>query len=170
MDDFQKIDMFFHFLFLQPVSVQFFQICRFHTFTPLFIPVTPSLDKKLPPPVHKVERNQSVRAWHRNWRERSISWNKCDWRSSYQLTVRAQHCSSHRRRRLPHFPSLLLLVSRNGKAFSLQPLWAGSQPAAMAPIHNCRIEGSPKLKALLSLRLVATERWSGRLISLCCLG
>lgn len=116
------------------------------------------------PPVHNKEVNQSVRAWHQNWREKSIS---CDWRSSYQLTVRAQHCSSHRRCQLPHFPSLLLLLlSRYGKALRLQPLWASSQPAATAPIHNRRIQGSPKLKALLSLRLVATERWSDRLISL----
>lgn len=39
-----------------------------------------------------------------------------------------------------------------------------------SPLHNRRIEGSPKLKALLSLRLVAMERLSDRLNSLCCLG
>jgi len=77
--------------------------------------------------------------------------------------VRAQHCSSHRRCR---FPSLLLLPrSRYGKALRLQPQWANSQPVATAPIHNRRIEGSPKLKALLSLRLGATASRSDRLIS-----
>lgn len=49
----------------------------------------------------------------------------------------------------------------------LQPTWASGQPPATALTHNRRIEGSPKLKALLSLRLVVTERWSDRLISLC---
>lgn len=64
----------------------------------------------------------------------------------------------------------LLLLSCYGKALRLQPLWARSQPAATTPIHNRRMEGSPKLKALLSLRLVATQRWSDRLISLWHLG
>lgn len=73
------------------------------------------------------------------------------------VCVRAQHCSSHRRCRIPHFPSLRLLPrSRYGKALRLQPQWANSQPVATAPIHNHRIEGSPKWKALLSLRLGAT--------------
>lgn len=82
------------------------------------------------------------------------------------VCVRAQHCSSHRRCRIPHFPSLRLLPrSRYGKALRLQPQWANSQPVATAPIHNHRIEGSPKLKALLSLRLGATASRSDRLIS-----
>ena len=66
----------------------------------------------------------------------------------------------------PPPPPLPPPLSRYGKALRLQPLWASSQPAATTPIHNRRIEGSPKLKALLSLRLVAMERRSDRLISL----
>lgn len=52
--------------------------------------------------------------------------------------------------------------SRSGQAASLLP--------QLLYIHNRRIEGSPKLKALLSLRLVTTERWSDGLISLWRLG
>lgn len=73
---------------------------------------------------------------------------------------------------LPSLPLLLLIPPSSccGKAARLQPLWASSQPAITAPIHNRRIVGSPKLKALLSLRLVATVQRSDRFISLCRLG
>lgn len=89
-----------------------------------------------------------MRVWNKNKKKKHQ--NSCDCRSSYQLTVRTQHCSSHCRCGLPHFPSLLLL-SCYGKGLRVQPLWASSQPAATTPIHDRRMEGSPKLKALLSL-------------------
>lgn len=131
---------------------------------------TSILRQKLPP-VHNKEINQSVRAWHQNWRGKKASVRTVEIGGPV-ISWLGEHCSSHRCCRLPHFPSLrrLLLLSRYGKALRLQSLWASGQVAATAPIQNRRIEGSPKLKALLSLRLVATERRSDRLISLWCLG
>lgn len=104
-------------LFSPHVSCQLLQ--GFHS-SALFILYSSDRDWLLPP-VHDKEAKQSVRA-------------VVVCRSSYRLSVRTWHCSSHRHCRLPHFPSLLLLLllpflvmeklsgcSRCGQAASLLP-------------------------------------------------
>lgn len=93
-----------------------------------------------------------TKAWERSIQTGGVGhhFSCCFWSSSYQLTVRAQHCGSHRQQ-LPLF--LLLLFSSYRKALRLQPLWAHSQPTmtpTSSPSETWRQNrGKSKIKSIV---------------------